>query len=109
MYHQESLKKGLATRATRYTSARFWHLNGNMLLCASENYLSIRKLRSAKNAPNSRSDTFHMSLVTLLGSSKSLHGAWLTASGDFILHIGADIDTVGLAAHGAHDEEYYSR
>lgn len=74
----------------------------NMLLCASEDHLSVRELRSTTTAPTSLSDTFHMSLVTLLGSSKSLHGASLTASGDFLLHVGSDNDRVGLAAHGAH-------
>ena len=56
VYHQESLKAGLATRAIKFTGAREWHIrDSNVVWSNLENSISTRLLRSPK-ASSSKSE-----------------------------------------------------
>ncbi|MCJ1368321.1 hypothetical protein MMC16_007463 [Acarospora aff. strigata] len=90
LYHQQSLKQGIATRATKYTCADFWDLKGNTLLWANRSgSISVRDLRSAQNGPSELSNILRLNVFAYLGRTGYLLEALLIANGDLLVHISA--------------------
>ena len=89
MYHQESLKTGLATRALECSGARFWHVNSGILMWANVlGSVSVRRLRSKNDVKSVSEEAKELDLHDTWPDLSRTLDVQITESGEILTHVG---------------------